>query len=135
MKIKDKIKEIADKTRHNQMSVTTSNSLDRAKQFVLALKSNLIETHIIATNSTKPKTEVTNLKIGKLIGEEEGGAKRHKATCEVVTTAVTETVYYVIILQSNRDMRRRVENTVGTTLAWQQVAEIRGKEVQPAGKN
>lgn len=134
MKVQERIKEIVDATRHSQMAVTTTSSLDKAKEFIRSLKSNLVETHVMSVTSTRPQTKVENVKIGKLIGEEqEGTAKRHKATCEVVTTTKTEIVYYVIILQSNRDMRRRVENTVGTNLQWQQVADIRGQEVVPAG--
>lgn len=130
MNLKEKIEEICRETQHGQFAVTTTSSVETAKAFTSKLRSSLCEAHVINVTTTKPKTEVEKLKIGKLVSEDEAG-KRHKATCEVIITTETETIFYVVILLSNRDVKRRVEKLAGTQLRWESVGVV-GVDVQPS---
>jgi hypothetical protein len=127
MRLQDQITEIAAKSNHREIGVVTTASQAKAIEFAKRLASSLIELHVLKGQSSIPKTRVENLKIGKAIDKGEG---RYKATCEVIVDTQAETTFYVIILISKREMRRRVEKAVGTTVNWQP-RELAAKAVPP----
>jgi hypothetical protein len=121
--------DIARSSTHRELAFATTTSKAKAVQVAQSIRSNLVEVHVLGHTSRTTDTKVENLKIGKAVDKD---ARRYKATCEVVITPVATTTYYLVVLISKRDMRRKVEKAVGQALRWVPREDIASMEPGPA---
>jgi phosphoribosylanthranilate isomerase len=125
MNLEKQIAQLAHKSAHRQIAVVQTQSHDKARKMVQAMRSPIIELHTLEQRTVKPVTKIENVKVGKQIGAAKDGVTRHKATCEVLVSAKPESTFFIVVLLSKRQMRHKVEAAAGVALDWMDTEEIR----------